>query len=87
MDFVTLTDHNPIDGCLEIADRPGVFLSEQVSTRFPEDRCKVHVLVWGISEAQHREMQALRENIFELQKYLAGRAARARRRASALSRR
>lgn len=70
MDFVTITDHNRIDGCLEIADRPGTFISEQVSARFPEDRCKVHVLVWGISEAQHTELQARRENIFELQKYL-----------------
>ena len=72
MDFVTLTDHNRIEGCLEIADRPGVFLSEQVSTRFPDDRCEAHLLVWGISEAQHREIQTLRENIFDLQKYLVG---------------
>jgi glycosyltransferase involved in cell wall biosynthesis len=71
MDFVTITDHNRIEGCLEIADRPGVFVSEQVSTRFPDDRCEVHLLVWGIDERQHREMQALRENVFELQKYLA----------------
>jgi len=72
MDLVTITDHNRIEGCLEIADRPGVFLSEQVSTRFPDDRCEVHLLVWGISEAQHREIQTLRDNIFDLQKYLAG---------------
>ena len=71
MDLVTITDHNRIDGCLEIAARPGVFLSEQVSTRFPDDRCEVHVLVWGITEAQHRELQTARENIFDLQKYLA----------------
>ena len=71
MDLVTITDHNRIEGCLEIADRPGVFISEQVSTRFPEDRCEVHVLVWGLTEAQHREIQALRENIFDLQRYLA----------------
>lgn len=71
MDFVTLTDHNRIEGCLEIADRPGVFLSEQVSTRFPDDRCEVHVLVWGLTEAQHRALQTVRENIFDLQKYLA----------------
>lgn len=71
MDFVTITDHNQIAGCLEIADRPGVFLSEQVSTRFPDDRCKVHLLVWGLSEAQHREIHALRDNIFDLQQYLA----------------
>ena len=71
MDLVTFTDHNRIAGCLEIADRPGVFISEQVSSRFPDDRCEVNVLVWGESEAQHREIQALRENIFDLQKYLA----------------
>ena len=70
MDFVTITDHNRIDGCLAIADRPGAFISEQVSARFPDDRCKVQVLVWGLAEAQHHELQARRENIYELQKYL-----------------
>ena len=45
MDLVTFTDHNRIEGCLEIADRPGAFLSVQVSTRFPEDRVKIHLLV------------------------------------------
>jgi len=71
MDFVTLTDHNAIDGCLALADRPGAFISEQVTTRFPDDRCEVHVLVWDITEAQHRELQTRRESVFELQKYLA----------------
>lgn len=71
MDFVTLTDHDCLDGCLEIADLPGVFLSEQVTARFPEDRAPVHLLVWGLTEAQHGEIQVLRENIFDLQKYLA----------------
>ena len=56
MDLVTLTDHNTLDGVLEIAALPGVFLSEEVTTYFPEDRCKVHVLVWGLTEAQHREI-------------------------------
>ena len=71
MDFVTITDHNRIDGCLEIAGRPGVFISEQVTAHFPGDRCQVHLLVWGIDESQHREIQALRDNIYDLQKYLA----------------
>ena len=71
MDLVTITDHNRIEGCLEIADLPGVFISEQVSARFPEDRCQAHILVWGITEAQHREIHSLRENIFDLQRYLA----------------
>ncbi len=70
MDLVTLTDHNTLDGCLEIADLPGVFLSEEVTTTFPDDRCKINILVWNLSEAQHRDIAGLRDNIFDLQGYL-----------------
>jgi glycosyltransferase involved in cell wall biosynthesis len=70
MDYVTITDHDAIDGCIEILDLPNTFVSEQVTTYFPQDPCKVHLLVWGISEAQHQEIVGLRGNIFELQKYL-----------------
>ncbi len=70
MDFVTITDHNVIDGGLEIAHLPGVFLSEEVTTYFPEDRCKLHVLVYDITETQHGEIQRLRENVFDLCGYL-----------------
>lgn len=31
----------------------------------------MHVLVWGITEAQHRELQRTRENLYELQAHLA----------------
>jgi glycosyltransferase involved in cell wall biosynthesis len=71
MDLVTLTDHDTLDGCLEIAGLPGVFLSEQVTATFPEERFSVQVLVWGLNETQHRELQPLRANIRELQAYLA----------------
>lgn len=70
MDFVTITDHNRIDGCLEIADRPGVFISVEATAFFPEDRCPVHLLVWGIDEAQHRDIQGLQGNLYELRRYL-----------------
>ena len=70
MDYVTLTDHNVIEGGLQIAHLPGVFLSEEVTTYFPEDRCKLHVLVYDISEAQHGEIQRLRENVYDLCGYL-----------------
>jgi glycosyltransferase involved in cell wall biosynthesis len=73
MDFVTLTDHDTIDGCLEIAHLPGAFIGEEVTAVFPEDECKVHILVWGLDESQHREIQSLRENIHDLQKYLSAR--------------
>ena len=78
MDYVTITDHDTIDGCLQIIDRPRTFVSEQVTTYFPQDGCKLHILVWGISESQHREIAAVRENVFELQRYLqAGKIAHA----------
>jgi glycosyltransferase involved in cell wall biosynthesis len=70
MDYVTLTDHDTIEGCLEIADLDNVFISEQVTTYFPQDACKIHLLVWGISEAQHAEIVHVRDNIFDLQTYL-----------------
>ena len=70
MDYVTITDHDSIDGCLEIANRPRTFISEQVTTYFPNDACKLHILVWGISEQQHRDIEGARENIFDLQRYL-----------------
>ena len=71
MDYVTLTDHNTIAGCLEIAHLPGVIFGEEVTTHFPDDECRVHILVWGHSETQHREIQAASANIHELQGYLA----------------
>ena len=48
MDFVTISDHNCIDGALEIAHLADTFISDEVTTYFPEDGCKVHFLVCGI---------------------------------------
>jgi glycosyltransferase involved in cell wall biosynthesis len=70
MDYVTITDHDTIEGCLQIVDLPSTFISEQVTTYFPQDPCKVHLLVWGITEAQHNDIVIVRDNIFALQRYL-----------------
>src|SRR5207249_2777900 len=67
MDFVTITDHDCIDGCLAIADKPHTFISEQVTAYFPQDPCKIHVLIWGITPAQHQDISVFRSNVFELQ--------------------
>jgi len=71
MDFITITDHDTIEGCLQIVHLPQSFISEQITTYFPQDPCKIHILAWGISEAQHEEIVAVRDNVYELQKYLA----------------
>src|SRR5215468_7038414 len=67
MDFVTITDHDTIQGCLEISSFRDTFISEQVTTYFPRDPCKINLLVWGISAEQHEEIVALRDDIFDLQ--------------------
>ncbi len=71
MDLVTITDHNTIDGALEIAHLEDTFISEEVTAYFPENQCKVHVLALDIDESQHHEISYLRINIYELVTFLA----------------
>lgn len=70
MSFVTISDHDTIRGALEIAHLPGTFVSSEVTARFPEDGCLVHLLVAGVSEAQFAEIDRLRGNLYELRDYL-----------------
>lgn len=70
MDFVTLSDHDTIDGALEIAHLPGTFLSCEITAAFPEDGAPIHLLAWGIDEEEHRETQRLRHDLYELRGYL-----------------
>ena len=71
MNLVTLSDHDTIDGALELAAMgPDTFISEEVSARFPEDGCIVHTIALDITEEQHREIQRLRVNVYELVSYL-----------------
>ncbi len=71
MDYVTISDHNCIDGALEIAHLPGTFISAELTTYFPEDGCKIHCLVQDITEHQFAELQDIRQNIYDFRKYLA----------------
>lgn len=74
MDFVTITDHDTIDGCKALLERrgplPDFIVGEEVSAVFPEDGTIIHVNVYGIDEAQHAEIQRLRRNLYELVAYL-----------------
>jgi glycosyltransferase involved in cell wall biosynthesis/predicted metal-dependent phosphoesterase TrpH len=70
MTLVTITDHDAIQGCLEIAHLPYTFISEEVSARFPENGAIIHVLTYGITEAQHDDLQRLRRNVYELVEYI-----------------
>jgi glycosyltransferase involved in cell wall biosynthesis/predicted metal-dependent phosphoesterase TrpH len=58
MDFVTITDHDTIDGVLQIADRSDVFVSEELTAHFRGEPQAVHVLCYGITPADHSWLQA-----------------------------
>jgi predicted metal-dependent phosphoesterase TrpH len=74
MNLVTITDHDSIDGCLELLNRlgelPDFIIGEEVTTLFPEFQHRVHIAVYGITEAQHREIHILRSNGEDLVEYL-----------------
>ena len=74
MSYVTLTDHDSIDGALyflnKYPDTKDFFIGEEIETYFPETGQRIHVGAWGITEAQHREVSRLRRNIRELVPYM-----------------
>jgi glycosyltransferase involved in cell wall biosynthesis len=74
MDLVTVTDHNTLGGSLDIAHLPGTFLSEEITTYLPDNGCKLHVLAWNLTEAQHDDITRVRDNVYELVDYLLAQA-------------
>jgi len=68
MDLVTITDHDSIDGGLELLarypDASDFILGEEVSCRLPDGDIEVHLGVYGMTEGLHRELQPLRGNVF-----------------------
>ena len=63
MDFVTITDHDTIDGALAIADRPDTFISEELTASFHKEPQAVHVLCFGITPDDHEWLQAHAGNV------------------------
>ena len=70
MDFVTITDHDTIAGVLEIADRPDVFVSEELTAHFRGEPQAVHVLCYGITPTDHEWLQAHRGDLEECAGYM-----------------
>jgi glycosyltransferase involved in cell wall biosynthesis/predicted metal-dependent phosphoesterase TrpH len=58
MDFVTITDHDTIAGCLELEGRHDCFVSEELTARFAGEPQAVHVLCFGITSGDHEWLQA-----------------------------
>ena len=70
MDFVTITDHDTIAGVLEIADRPDVFVSEELTARFRGEPQAVHILCYGITPDDHDWLQAHADDVEVVAEYL-----------------
>jgi len=70
MDFVTITDHDTIAGCLELTDLPDTFVSEELTTWFRGEPQAVHVLCWGITPDDHDWLQAHAGDVETVATYL-----------------
>jgi glycosyltransferase involved in cell wall biosynthesis/predicted metal-dependent phosphoesterase TrpH len=70
MDFVTITDHDTIDGALAIAELPDTFISEELTASFHGEPQAVHVLCFGITPADHEWLQAHAGDVEACAEYL-----------------
>jgi predicted metal-dependent phosphoesterase TrpH len=75
MDLVCITDHDSMGGCLDFLDRhpdaPDFIAGEEISCRVPDaPGLSVHLGAIGMTERLHRDVQPLRDNVFETAKYL-----------------
>jgi len=60
MDFVTITDHDTIDGAMELHERyEDAFVSEELTAWFRGEAQAVHILVWDIAPDDHERLQDL----------------------------
>jgi hypothetical protein len=73
MDLVTLTDHNAIDGALDIAHLPGTFVSEELTVHLPGGR-QLHLGVYDIDETQHEALTRRQHDAEAVFAYLAEQA-------------
>jgi hypothetical protein len=72
MDLVTITDHNSIEGALILKEKypEDVITGVESTTYFPEDGCKIHVLIYGLTEEGFQDIERIRNNIYDLRDYL-----------------
>ena len=72
MDFVTVTDHNRIKASMELVKKhpKHCFTGVESTAYFPEDNCKVHILIYGLDREQFTKIQKKRLNIYNLREYL-----------------
>ncbi len=74
MDLVTITDHDTVKGAMKLVERgfEGFIPGQEVTVYFPEDRCKLHVLVWAMTPDLDEELSTLklREDVYQFAAWL-----------------
>jgi glycosyltransferase involved in cell wall biosynthesis/predicted metal-dependent phosphoesterase TrpH len=70
MDFVTITDHDTIEGALSLAHLRDTFISEELTTWFKGEPQAVHVLCYGITPEHHEWLQAHADDVETCAAYL-----------------
>ncbi len=75
MHYVVITDHDTIEGALDLLSRrpelePAVIVGEEVEARFPRTGQWVHVNVFDVDEATHADISRLKGDVHELVGYL-----------------
>ncbi|MDO9353628.1 MAG: glycosyltransferase [Solirubrobacteraceae bacterium] len=71
MDFVTITDHDTIEGAVELADKyDDAFISEELTAWFRGEPQAVHILCWGITREDHDQLQSLAKDVEAVAEYL-----------------
>src|SRR3954463_7167207 len=63
MDFVTIADRDSIDGVLEIAGLPDVFVSVELTACLRDSDETARILCWGVSAHDHRWLQRRRDDL------------------------
>jgi len=72
MDFVTVTDHNNMEAAWLLHQKypEDTFTGTEFTVYFPEDGCKIHILVYGLTPEQFSHIQKIRRNIYDFRDYI-----------------
>lgn len=71
MDFVTVTDHDVIDGALELASKhDDAFVSCEFTVKFAGELAETHICAYDLTEEQYRVALGLRRDVREFAAYL-----------------
>ncbi|MCX8058049.1 MAG: glycosyltransferase [Spirochaetes bacterium] len=72
MDFITITDHNKIDGIIKLKEKypEETILGVEATTYFPEDGTKIHILLYDFEPYLFEKIDTIRSDIYKLREFI-----------------